>query len=140
MRRALLVGMLLSACSGVPYPVLLVFTDIQDVTVCCNPEGEFPIVAAEFFVDPRGPSGGAIDPTTYEVQLFYTSTSELVTLSEPSGASLPLSNSTLAVLVEGCDFDEALLDIDIVLTVERTDGTLLETGWVGEITVTNSCP
>lgn len=139
-RLAAIVFVLTAACGDVPFPTLFVFADAANVELCCDAAGELPLVAEEFEMFATGPMDASIDTSAYKVQLDYTSTSEAVTLSLPSGSSLPLGSSTVAILVERCDFTEALLDINITLSGQRTNGATFQTGWLGTIAVTNTCP
>ena len=139
MRRALAIGLLLLAsCDEVPFPTLFVFADPENVELCCNPDETFPLVVEEFDVYTDGPTAG-IDPDSYEVRLDYTSTSDAVTLSVPSGGSLPFGRASVDVLVDSCGFGEALLDIEITLSGERLGGSTFQTGWIGKITITDTC-
>ncbi|MEM7436610.1 MAG: hypothetical protein AAF436_15745 [Myxococcota bacterium] len=130
---------LLLACGDAPFPTLLVFADPTDVEICCDQADALPIVAEEFEVFASGPTNDGIDTSAYDVTLDYTSSAEPVTLSVPSGDSLPLGSSTVAILVEGCDFTEAVVDIEVTLSGERTSGEAFQTGWIGAATVTNTC-
>lgn len=138
-RLAAITLLLVAACEDVPFPTLLVFADPTNVELCCDASGEFPVVAEEFEVFATGPMNDGIDVSAYELVLNYTSTTEAVMLSLPSGSELPLGSSTIGVLVDSCDFTEALVDIDITLSGQRTNGSTFQTGWIGKITVTNTC-
>jgi len=134
-------GILLAfGCEEVPFPAVFVYTTAEDVEVCPDPQDDLPVSIEEFEVFADGPTGGSIDPQSYETRIDYAASSEAVALSVPSGTMLPLGRTSLDVLLESDDFDQATIDLEVTLSGERSDGSAFQTGWLGRIEVTNTCP
>ena len=102
--------------------------------------GSFPLVVEEFEVFTDGPHRRDRPPHRTKSESTTRAPLRAVTLSVPSGSSLPFGRAALDILVNSCDFGDASLDMEITLSGERLDGSMFQTSWLGRTTVTNTCP